>query len=95
MENKMKLTKKLSLSEIAENQTDFEISDYQDYVIGSLENGQIVCLFDDICSYIALINPQDQNYLFFADEFPSDDFSQKTLNKINKIFDEYLIPFGS
>jgi hypothetical protein len=91
----MKLTKKLLLSEIAENQTDFEISDYQEYIIGSLENGQIICLCDDTYSYIALINPQDQNYLFFADEFPSNDFSQKTLNKINKIFDEYLIPFGS
>ena len=87
MENKMK-----KLSEIAENQADFEISDYQNYIIGSLENGQIVCLFDDTCCYIALINPQDANYLFYAHEFPSDDFSQKTLNKINKIFDEY---FGS
>ena len=84
--------KKLLLSEIAENQTDFEISDYKDYIIGSLENEQIVCLFDDACSYIALINPHDKNFLFFADEFPSYDFSQKTINKINKIFDEY---FGS
>ena len=91
----MKLTKKLLLSEIAENQTDFEISDYQEYIIGSLENGQIICLFDDICSYSAIITPQAQNYLFYADEYPSNDFSQKTLNKINKIFDEYLIPFGS
>jgi hypothetical protein len=81
----------MKLSEIAENKYNFEISDYQDYVIGSTENGQIVCLFDDTCSYIALINPQDANYLFFADEFPGDDFSQKTLNEIYKIFDEYFI----
>lgn len=81
----------MKLSKIAENKYNFEISDYQDYVIGSTENGQIVCLFDDTCSYIALINPQDANYLFFVYEFPGNDFSQKTLNKINKIFDEYFL----
>ena len=82
----MNLTK---LSEIAEtNLTDFEISDYQNYIIGTTENAQIVCLFDGLIRYIALINPQDQNYLFFADEFPYENFNQKVQNKINKIFNK-------
>ena len=84
----MKATEILTLSEIAEKDIrDFSPADYEQFQIGSLENKQIICYFDGVSRYIALINPQDENYLFFADEFPYDSFSEFIQNEIDSIFE--------
>lgn len=81
----------LTLSEVAEkNITTFEQNDFSKFEIGRLNEGQIICYVQDFIGYIALINPQDENYLFFSDEFPYDNFPQHTQDAIDKIFQGHL-----
>jgi hypothetical protein len=77
------------LSLIAEHNLNFEIEDYSKFIIGKIENGQIVLLKDGFFNYIGLINPQDENYLFFATEFPYNNFSKKIQDQIDSIFLKY------
>ena len=92
----MKNTKntKLTLSEVAEkNITTFNQDNFLNHEIGRLNDGndgQIICYVQDFVGYIALINPQDGNSLFFSDEFPYYSFPQHTQDAIDKMFQGYL-----
>jgi hypothetical protein len=86
----METTKNLTLSEVAEkNITNFDPDQFSKFEIGRLNGGQILCYFDGLSRYIALINPQDDNFLFFADEFPYDFFPNDTQEEIHEIFETY------
>jgi len=83
----------ITLSEVAEkNITKFQPEDFQNFEIGRLNEGQIICYFDGLVRYIGLINPQDENYLFFADEFPYDSFPESTQDEIDEIFQNFFLP---
>jgi hypothetical protein len=82
---------KLTLSELAEKQiTNFNPEDYSSFEVGKLNEGQIICYVHDSIGYIALINPQDENYLFFSDEFDNYNYSEYTQNQIDEIFEGLL-----
>ena len=86
----METIKNLTLSEVAEkNITNFDLDQFSEFEIGRLNGGQILCYFDGLSRYIALINPQDENFVFFADEFPYDSFPEDTQKEIDEIFEEY------
>jgi len=74
-----------TLSEIAENNIEFQVENYKKNIIGKISDINIICLRDDSnCIYIA-----ERNKLYFSDEFDYSELSEYYQNKINSIIDKY------
>ena len=84
---------KPKLYEIVEKNLDLDVAHYNKFIIGSALEGQIVCLKDPFANYIAIINPQDKNTLFFADEFPYDQFSEHVGDQIDLVFRKFNLGY--
>ena len=84
---------KPNLYEIVGKDLHFDVAHYEKFIIGSALEGQIVCLQDGIINYIAIVNPQDRNYLFFADEFPYDQFSESVGDQIDLVFRRFNLGY--